>query len=62
MTEKNKYRMDITGGKVAFPMQGGKHTFTNTVAFQTNYGATNHGSKVSEGMQKRKIGYCCLTN
>ena len=49
MEEKNENKMEISGNSnVAFPMQGGKHTFTNVVAFQTNHSADR--SKVSNGM------------
>ena len=59
MAVKNEYKMENTGGNVAFQMQGGTHTFTNVVAFQTNHGADR--SKVSDGMQTRKISYCSLS-
>ena len=53
------HRNEIELVNVAFPNQGGNHKFANVVAFQTNHGADRY--KVSDGMQKRKIGYCCLS-
>jgi len=38
---KNEYKMEIKGGKVAFPVQGGNQTFNNTIGFQENYGTTD---------------------